>query len=391
LVCRIVEDDDAMQLVLTEDQALLARTAHEFVAGSAPLARLRKLRDGRDERGYALDRLAKMAELGWTAIPFTDDDGGLGMGLAEVVLVTEALGRGLAPEPYIPSIVLAGRAVALGGSAQQKADWLRPAIAGQKVLALAHARRRGRFDLTRAPVRATRIDGGYRLTGEATQVWGGHLADAYVVAARTAGDDGDGSGIALFVVPAGTPGLSAVRQHRIDSLNVAQLVFDELVVGDDAELAAAGDGLGLLSRVVDEATVALAGEMLGGMSEALERTLAYLRERRQFGVAIGSFQALKHRAARLYIELELSRSAVMAAARAVDARVADAVQLVSLAKARLSDAYCLIANEAVQLHGGIGMTDEHDIGFFLKRARASEMTFGDAAFHRARFAELAGY
>jgi alkylation response protein AidB-like acyl-CoA dehydrogenase len=380
-----------MQLVLTEDQALLARTAHEFVAGSAPLARLRKLRDSRDERGYALDRLAKMAELGWTAIPFADDDGGLGMGLAEAVLVTEAMGRGLAPEPYIPSIVLAGRAVALGGSAQHKADWLRPAIAGQKVLALAHARRRGRFDLTRAPVRATRIDGGYRLTGEATQVWGGHLADAYVIAARTAGDDGDGSGIALFVVPAGTPGLSAVRQHRIDSLNVAQLVLDELVVGDDAELAAAGDGLGLLSRVVDEATVALAGEMLGGMSEALERTLAYLRERRQFGVAIGSFQALKHRAARLYIELELSRSAVMAAARAVDARAADAPQLVSLAKAKLSDAYCLIANEAVQLHGGIGMTDEHDIGFFLKRARASEMTFGDAAFHRARFAELSGY
>ncbi len=380
-----------MQLALTEDQALLARTANEFITAGGSLARLRKLRDSRDERGYAPDRLARMAELGWTGIPFADADGGLGMGLAEVVLVTEAMGRGLAPEPYIPSIVLAGRAVALGGSAQHKADWLSPAITGQKVLALAHARRRGRFDLTRAPVRATRADGGFRLTGEATQVWGGHLADAYVIAARTAGDDGDRSGIALFLVPAGTPGLTAVRQHRIDSLNVAQLVLDDLIVGDDAELAAAGDGFGLLSRVIDEATVALTGEMLGGMSEALERTLGYLRERRQFGVPIGSFQALKHRAARLYIELELSRSAVMAAARAVDARSADAPQLVSLAKAKLSDAYCLITNEAVQLHGGIGMTDEHDIGFFLKRARASEMTFGDAAYHRARFAELGGY
>ncbi|HEX8114241.1 MAG TPA: acyl-CoA dehydrogenase family protein [Kofleriaceae bacterium] len=380
-----------MQLALTEDQALLARTANEFIAAGGSIARLRKLRDSRDERGYALDRLVRMAELGWTGIPVADADGGLGMGLAEVVLVTEAMGRGLAPEPYIPSIVLAGRAVALGGSAQHKADWLGPAIAGQKVLALAHARRRGRFDLTRAPVRATRVDVGFRMTGEATQVWGGHLADAYVIAARTAGDDGDRSGIALFLVPAGTPGLTAVRQHRIDSLNVAQLVLDDLVVGDDAELAAAGDGFGLLSRVIDEATVALTGEMLGGMSEALERTLGYLRERRQFGVPIGSFQALKHRAARLYIELELSRSAVMAAARAVDARSADAPQLVSLAKAKLSDAYCLIANEAIQLHGGIGMTDEHDIGFFLKRARASEMTFGDAAYHRARFAELGGY
>jgi acyl-CoA dehydrogenase len=380
-----------MQLALTEDQALLARTANEFITASEPLARLRKLRDSRDERGYALDRLVRMAELGWTGIPFADADGGLGMGLAEVVLVTEAMGRGLAPEPYIPSIVLAGRAVALGGSAQHKDTWLRPAIAGQKVLALAHSRRRGRFDLTRAPVRATRVDGGFQLAGEATQVWGGHLADAYVIAARIAGDDGERSGIALFLVPAGTPGLLAVRQHRIDSLNVAQLVLDGAVVGDDAELAAAGDGFGLLSRVIDEATVALTGEMLGGMTEALERTLGYLRERRQFGVPIGSFQALKHRAARLYIELELSRSAVMAAARAVDAQSADAPQLVSLAKAKLSDAYCLIANEAIQLHGGIGMTDEHDIGFFLKRARAAEMTFGDATYHRARFAELAGY
>jgi alkylation response protein AidB-like acyl-CoA dehydrogenase len=380
-----------MQLALTEDQALLARTAHEFIASSAPLARLRKLRDRRDERGYALDRLARMAELGWTGIPFAEADGGHGMGLAEVVLVTEAMGRGLAPEPFIPSIVLAGRAVALGGSAQHRATWLSPAIAGDKVLALAHARRRGRFDLTRAPVRATRVDGGFRMTGEATQVWGGHLADAYVIAARTDGDDGDRSGIALFLVPAGAPGLTAARQHRVDSLNAAQLVLDGVAVGDDAALGGAGDGFDLLGRVIDEATVALAGEMLGGMTEALERTLAYLRERRQFGVPIGSFQALKHRAARLYIELELSRSAVMAAARAVDAHSAEAPLLVSLAKAKLSDAYCLIANEAIQLHGGIGMTDEHDIGLFLKRARVSEMTFGDAAYHRDRFAQLSGY
>jgi acyl-CoA dehydrogenase len=162
------------------------------------------------------------------------------------------------------------------------------------------------------------------------------------------------------------------------------------VPGSDA-LGPVGEGHALLGRVVDEATVALTGEMLGGMTEAFDRTLSYLRERRQFGVPIGSFQALKHRAARLYIELELSRSAVMAAARALDAHSADAAQLVSLAKARLSDTYCLIANEAVQMHGGIGMTDEHDIGFFLKRARASEMTFGDAAHHRDRFAALGGY
>jgi len=380
-----------MQLILTEDQTLLSRTANEFITSGSPLARLRKLRDTRDERGYARDRFAKMAELGWTAIPFTEQDGGLGMGLAEVVLVTEAMGKGLAPEPYIPSIMLAGRAIALGGGAAQKASWLRPAIAGEKILALAHTRRQGRFDLARVPVRATRADGGFRLTGQATQVWGGYLADAYVVAARTAGQDGDREGITLFIVPAQARGVASVRQHRVDSLNVAQVTFEDALVRDADVLGSAGQGHALLGRVVDEATVALTGEMLGGMTEAFDRTLTYLRERRQFGVPIGSFQALKHRAARLYIELELSRSAVMAAARALDAQSADAAQLVSLAKARLSDAYCLVANEAVQLHGGIGMTDEHDIGFFLKRARASEMTFGDAAYHRDRFAALGGY
>jgi acyl-CoA dehydrogenase len=379
-----------MQLALTEDQTLLLRTANEFVAGSQPIARLRKLRDTRDDRGYALDRLAKMAELGWTAIPFTEQDGGLGMGLAELVLVTEAMGRGLVPEPVIPSIVLAGRAIALAGSPQHKATWLSPAIAGHKLLALAHAGRRGRFDLTRVPVRATGA-GSFRLTGEATQVWGGHLADAYVVAARTSGADGDREGVSLFVVPATARGLTSARQHRIDSLNVAQLTFADVEVSEADALGRIGDGHALLGRVIDEATVALTGEMLGGMAEAVERTLAYLRDRRQFGVAVGSFQALKHRAARLYIEVELSRSAVMAAARAVDEQAPDAAQLVSLAKARLSDAYCLAANEAVQMHGGIGMTDEHDIGFFLKRARACEMTFGDAAYHRDRFAALAGY
>ena len=380
-----------MPLVLTEDQTLLLGTANELVAATPPVARLRKLRDARDARGYELDRFTRMAELGWTAIPFTEQDGGLGMGFAEVVLVTEAMGKGLAPEPYIPSIVLAGRAVALGGSAAHKASWLAPAIAGQKILALAHTRRGGRFDLAHAPVRATQAGGGFRLSGQATQVWGGYLADAYVVAARTAGQDGDRDGITLFLVPAGAHGLTSERQHRVDSQNVALLSFADVEVGGADVLGQVGQGHALLGRVVDEATVALTGEMLGGMTEALERTLAYLRERRQFGVPIGSFQALKHRAARLYIELELSRSAVMAAARALDAQSPDAAQLVSLAKARLSDAYCLVANEAVQMHGGIGMTDEHDIGFFLKRARAAEMTFGDAAYHRDRFAALGGY
>jgi alkylation response protein AidB-like acyl-CoA dehydrogenase len=380
-----------MQLVLTEEQTSLARTAQDFVTQAGSVTRFRKLRDEKDERGYSKQTLAKMAELGWTAIPFSEADGGLGMGLAELVLVTEAMGRGLVPEPVIPSIVLGGRAIALAGDAAQKASWLEGVIAGDKVLALAYGRAKGRYDLTKLPVRAERSGTGYKLTGQATQVWGGHLADGYVVAARTSGQDGDREGITLFLTGASARGLVSERQTRVDSLNVALLSFEGVELREADVLGKVGEGHALLSRVIDEATVALCGEMLGGMSEAFERTRVYLRERRQFGVPIGSFQALKHRAARLFIELELGRSALMAAARALDEQTPDAALLVSVAKAKLSESYCLIANEAVQMHGGIGMTDEHDIGFFMKRARACEMTFGDATYHRERFATLSGF
>jgi alkylation response protein AidB-like acyl-CoA dehydrogenase len=379
-----------MSLALTEDQTFLSRTALDFVAEHAPVTKLRKLRDERDERGYSRDTYQKMAALGWTGIPFSEADGGLGMGLAELVLVTEALGRTLALEPIIPS-VLAGRALALAGSPAQKAEWLAPLIAGDKVLALAHTAHKGRYDITRVPFHAQRAGAGYKLTGQSVSVWAGQLADGYVVAARTSGKDLERDGISLFVLPADARGLKTQRQTRIDSVNVAQLTLEAVELSDASLLGAAGEAHGVLSRVIDEGTVALCGEMLGGMSEAFDKTRNYLRERRQFGVAIGSFQALKHRAARLYIELELSRSAVMAAARAIDDNSADAALLVSVAKARLSDAYCLVANEAVQMHGGIGMTDEHDIGFYLKRARACELTFGDASYHRERFAALSGY
>jgi acyl-CoA dehydrogenase len=380
-----------MSLVLTEDQTMLARTASAFMLEQSPISRLRKLRDTQDPRGYSLDVLRKMAELGFTGTAFSEADGGLGMGLAETVLVTEAMGRTLATEPLIPSLLLAGQALALSGSAQQKSDWLAPAIAGQKVLALAVNEPAMRYDLAGVAARAERKPGGFVLSGRKSQVLGGALADAYVVAARTAGAPGDAAGITLFLVPTSAKGLSSTRQERVDSHNACLLALEDVALTDADVIGKVGDGFATLERVTERATVALCGEMLGGMSEAFERTVGYLKDRKQFGVPIGSFQGLKHRAARMYIEIELARSAVMAAARALDASDPEASALVSVCKARLSDAYCLVANEAVQMHGGIGMTDEHEIGFFIKRARASEITFGDAAFHRERFARLSGF
>jgi acyl-CoA dehydrogenase len=259
------------------------------------------------------------------------------------------------------------------------------------VLALAQQEAGSRYDLAAVETRAERAGAGFRLRGEKIQVLDGHVADALVVAARTAGGPRETKGITLFLVPRDAAGLAITRQSRVDGRNAALVRLDGVSVGADAVLGAVDEGHAPLAGAVDRATVGLSAEMLGGMQQAFAMTLDHLKHRVQFGVPIGSFQALKHRAANVFIELELARSAVMAAARAVDAGDADLARLVSLAKARCSDAYVLAGNEGVQMFGGVGMTDEYDIGFYMKRGRAAELTFGDAAFHRARWASLSGY
>jgi alkylation response protein AidB-like acyl-CoA dehydrogenase len=377
-------------LVLNEDQTMLAQTAKDFALSTSPLSRLRKLRDANDALRYSPDVWARVAELGWTAIPFSEADGGLGLGIADVVVVTEALGRQLAPEPFIPAVLLAGTCLSLGGTAEQKAAHLTPLIEGKSRPALAYEEQTARADLRFCRTRAEARGAGFRITGEKAPVLGGQGAETYLVVGRTTGEERDAAGLTLFAVPKDSPGLTVRGLRRVDSLNAATVVLENVDVPAAAVLGEVGKGFALLEAAVERATVALSGEMLGGMTEAFERTLVYLREREQFAVKIGSFQALQHRAARLFVEVELSRSAVLAAARAVDEGAPNAKELVSVAKARCSDAFVLIANEAIQMHGGIGMTDEHDIGFFLKRAKAAELTFGDAAWHRGRFAALRG-
>jgi len=380
-----------VQLVRTEDQELLARTAADFVAEHAPLSRVRALRDARDPVGHSPELWRRMAELGWVGIPFPEELGGAGMGLSELAVVLEELGRALAPEPFLSSVLLGGGAVMLAGSEAQRKAWIPGVAEGRTLLTLAWQEPGSRYDLHRVATRAEREGRGFRLTGEKIQVPDGNSADAIVVTARVDGAEDEPDGIGLFLVPRDAPGLRAERQWRVDSRACARLELRDVPVGEEGVLGEPGGGLPVLEEVVDRATVGLCAEMLGGLSEAFDRTLAYLKVREQFGVPIGSFQALKHRAARMFVERELARSAVMAAAAAMDEANPEARKLVSLAKARCSDAFLLIATEAIQMHGGIGMTDEHDIGFFLKRARAAEMTFGDAAFHRDRWARLAGY
>jgi len=377
-----------MQLVLDEPQRLLLHTARDMIAESEPLRRLRALRDEKDPLAYSPRVWSRMAELGLTSLPFAEEDGGLGLGLAEVVLVTEALGHGLAPEPYIASVMLAGQILALSRSAE-RARLLEALMAGSQRGALACHERGARFSIVPECTRAVRTPRGYTLRGEKAQVMGGVGADWFIVSAFL--ENEPRAQVALFLVPGSAEGLRVTPQWRLDSRNAATVTLVDVQVREDQLLAPLESGLGLLEQVIDKATVALCGEMLGGMQRAFSMTLDYLRARKQFGVTIAKFQALRHRAARIFIEQELARSALMVAARALDTALPESRALVSVAKARCSDAYLLTANEGVQMHGGIGMTDEHDIGFFLKHARVCEMTFGDAAFHRRRFAQASGF
>ena len=380
-----------MQLVLNEDQELIAKTALDFVAEHSPVSRFRALRDSGDELGYSRPLFKEMAELGWTGIPFDEKQGGAGMGFAELVLIVEALGRKLAPEPFLGGVAMGGSALSLSGDNSLRDLWLPSVIDASKIVALAHQEARSRYDLFAIETTAEAAGDGFTLSGEKTQVLDAFGADAVIIPARTSGQPGDREGITLFLVETGTAGLTIDRQIRVDHRNAAIVRLDDVACSADAIVGGLGEGGRLLEEVIDRATVVLCGEMLGGMSEAFDLTLGYLKTRDQFGVKIGTFQALQHRAATVYMEIELARSTVMAAARAVDTRDKQAAQLVSLAKARCSDAYVLAANEGVQIFAGVGMTDEYDIGFYMKRARVSELTFGDAAFHRDRWAKLGSY
>lgn len=380
-----------MALVLTEDQELLAQTARDFVRTNSPISRLRALRDAQDSVGFSRDVWQEMAQLGWAGILIPEEYGGAGMGLADLAVVLEAVGRNLAPEPFLSTVLLGGQLLAHAGSPEQKQAWLPGIATGEKILALAYQEARSRYDLNRASTQATAEGDTWRLSGEKIQVLDGQSADALIVSARTAGEDSDQDGITLFLLAPDTPGVAIIPQNRVDNRAAALVNLDGVKVGAESVVGTVGQGFQTLSRIVDLATVGLCAEMLGGMSQIFDDTLAYLKTREQFGVVIGSFQALKHRAAKVFMEIELCRSAVMAAANAADAGESDLALLVSLAKARCSDAFVLATNEGVQMHGGIGMTDEHDAGLYMKRARAAEMTFGDAAWHRDRWAQLRNY
>ena len=379
-----------MSLVPSEEQRQFADTAREFLRDHAPVTAFRQLRDSRDPLGYSMDLWSRMAELGWAGITIPEQYGGLDFGFAGMGLLLQECGRTLAASPLFATCVLGAGAVQLAGNDAQKDEILPLVATGELRLALAleESHRHAPAGVAMSAVRNT---GGWRLNGVKQFVADGNSAERLVVVARTSGSAGEEQGLSLFLVDAGAPGVERSRLSLLDSRNAARVIFNEVQLGAGSLLGEEGNAWPVLAQVLDRGRAALSAEMLGGAEECFDRTVAYLKQREQFGAVIGTFQALQHRAAQMFAELELFRTAVRAACDAVDTNTAMVPMLASLAKARANDGAELITNEAVQLHGGIGTTDELDIGLFLKRSRVCMQLLGDSAFHRDRYARLRGF
>ena len=376
--------------VLNEEQSMLRDAAKSWTQEKSPVTAFRKMRDSGVEIGYDAKAWNEMAEMGWAGVIIPEEYGGSAFGYLSMGLILEELGRTLTASPLIASGVGAASALVLGGSDAQKSEWL-PKIADGSVVGALAVDEGAHHTPEKVTLTAAKSGAGYSLSGTKTFVIEGLAANLLVVSARTSGKPGDKDGITLFLVPADAKGVSRKRLALADSRGAANITFDKVEVGADAVLGAADKGWDVLEKTLDRVRAALAAEMLGAANQAFETTLDYLKVRVQFGQVIGSFQALQHRAAKMFTDLELARSAVEAALQAIDADSPDVPELVSLSKAKMGDVFHLVSNEMVQMHGGIGMTDAHDAGFYLKRARAAEAAFGSQSYHRDRYARINGY
>ncbi|HTG39894.1 acyl-CoA dehydrogenase family protein [Sphingomonas sp.] len=375
-----------MPLYLNDEQTMLRDTARDFVAEHAPVRHLRALRDANDETGFSRDLWRQFAEMGFTGMMVPEAQGGLGLGHVEAGVVMEEIGRNLSPSPFLTTSVAA--VAALDGTAHAE-RWFPAIVAGDAITALAvdeGAKHDGRVAMA-----AERSGNGFRLSGAKRFVHHAHVADLILVAARTAGSADDADGITLFALPRDSNGLTADPRRLADSSLASEVRFDGVVVDADAVVGEVDGGRAVIDRMLAAGRTGVASELLGVGGGAMDMTTDYLKQRRQFGQPIGSFQALQHRAAHLYAEMEVARAAVLKAQQLLDAGDPRAAQATAVAKAMTGLATTLAVQEGVQMHGGIGMTDEYDIGFYMKRARVLAELFGDSNFHADALARDSGY
>jgi alkylation response protein AidB-like acyl-CoA dehydrogenase len=365
--------------ILSEDQKLLMASGRAAVAEKAPIAEFRKLRKDPNGPGFSPAFWRAAAELGWTGVLVPEAFGGLDFGVVGAGLIAREMARDLAPSPFLSTSVLSARALARAGSDAQKAEWLPRIARGEALVAFAldEGERPGAI-----ATKATRTASGWRLDGEKRFVLDGHAADAILIAAEAEGVT------ALFLAKADAPGLSRDARTLVDARRVASLTLENVSLDAGARLQG---GAATIEEVVDVGRAVVAAALCGVAEEAFARTAAYLKERRQFDRRIGSFQALQHRAARMHVDIENAWSATLKAMQSIEANANSAALDVAIAKAKASETACATTAECLQMHGGIGMTDEFDIGLYLKRARVDSVLFGDGAFHADRVATMLGY
>lgn len=374
-----------MTLVLNDEQRMLSESVQSFLDDCAPVAHLRKLRDSGDAVGFSRDLWRDFAGQGYSGMLVPEGHGGLGLGALEAGLISERLGHTLTPSPFLSTAVLAAWVISRAGSTAQQ-DRLLPRIAAAETVVALAVDECSKHRPTVIDTRATRDGAGYVIDGSKLMVLDGHVADTLVVVARTGPD-----ALTLFLVEVGAAGVEIERTVMVDAHNAARVRLNGVRVGADAVLGSVDGGGALLEQLLDVGRAVIAAQLLGIADEVFDRTIAYLKERKQFDRPIGGFQALQHRAAQLYCEIELTRAIVRKALLAVQRDPVKARLLVSQAKSRACSTANRAVQEGVQMHGGIGMTDDLDIGLFMKRARVLQELFGDAGFHADRVAALGGY
>ena len=384
-----------MTTLSEEDFEILRDSASRFFAEQMPVSSMRNIRDEKHPDGFERDMWRGMSGMGWSAILIDEDNGGLELGHQSMGVVMEAAGHTLAASPLLSTAVIGACLLNHYGTQAQREKYLTPLIEGELITSLAideHRRHKPHLINTTAQGDGDqKNDAQFVIHGEKRFVLDGHVADILFVVARTANNPHEADGLSLFILETDHPGIEIERCHMVDGRNAANIRFTEAACDHSALLGEINNAATMIDECLDAARVALAAEMLGSMTEAFNRTVEYLKIRTQFDVPIGSFQALKHRAAEMFCQLELTRSAVLEAQRGLDEKHESTARLASLAKAKASSTFELISNEAIQMHGGIGMTDDEEIGLFLKRARVAQQAFGDFDFHSDRYATQLGF
>jgi len=372
-------------LVLNEDEKLLQESAEGFFIDKSPVKNLRALRDNRDETGFDKGLWQEMADMGFTGVLIDEDHGGVDMGFMAAGLIAEHMGRNLAASPFISTSVLAVTALNTAGSREQKQAWLPEIASGKALIALAVDEGRkhapGKIEMT-----AERSGNGFKLNGSKAMVIDGHVADRLIVAAKTSENK-----LTLFLLDPKTKGVDIERTIMVDSRNAARVEFIDVNVTADAVLGEVDGGNDVLKSILTAGRAVISAELYGVSDAAFKITTDYIRERKQFGTEIGRFQALQHRSSHLYTELEIAKSAVLASLTALDAGDVNAEKYVKMTKAKVGQVAKLAGLEGVQMHGGVGMTDEYDIGLYLKRIRVAQELFGDTHFHMEEIARASGF